>query len=185
MKKIIACLYLFLAFHPVANANSAFCSHWMAVLRPVCQHLEQVWVDGRPELYVSGYAWHNRYTYTPERIQRYNEAAWGGGLGRGTFNSRGDWEGYYAIGFLDSHRHLEPAVGYAYLKVFHLSQHLRTGVGATVLVTQRSDINNGYPFPGALPWASLFYKKVALSATYIPGAAGAGNVLYLIAKYSF
>ena len=49
----------------------------------------------------------------------------------------------------------------------------------------RPDLNKGIPFPGALPWASLFYKKTTLAATYIPGFNHNGNVLYLLAKYTF
>lgn len=154
-------------------------------MQPVCQRLNQVWYEGRDELYLSGYAWHNRYTYTPEKIKTYNEAAWGGGLGKGLFDEKGNWHGLYAIGFLDSHRHIEPAVGYAYLKVATLHNDLKAGLGYSVLVTSRVDYFNGIPFPGALPWASVFYKRVTLAATYIPGISGnknVGNVLYVLGK---
>lgn len=185
MKKIIFYVLLCISSDIFANQDSNSCAHWLSFLKPACKRLHHIWVDGNSDLYLSGYAWHNRYTYRPEKINSYNEAAWGTGLGKGLFNEKGDWEGIYALAFLDSHSHVEPAVGYAFLKVAHLGQNLRAGIGYTVLITQRADIFDGIPFPGALPWASVFYKNLALSATYIPGAVGAGNVLYVVGKITF
>ena len=59
------------------------------------------------------------------------------------------------------------------------------GVGYTVLITSRPDILHGIPFPGILPWVSISYRRASLSATYIPGAKGAGNVLYVVGKWAF
>lgn len=184
MKRFMICLLMLSSFQSFANQDQP-CDHWLSLFKPMCQRLHQVWTEGYSELYVSGYAWHNRYTYRPEKIKSFNEAAWGGGLGKGLFDEKGNWHGIYAIAFLDSHRHVEPAAGYAYLKVAHLGDHLKAGIGYSVLVTSRVDILNNIPFPGVLPWASIFYKRTTLAATYIPGAAGAGNVLYILAKYSF
>ncbi len=164
---------------------STACGHWVSFFKPVCQRLHQIWTEGDTDLYFSGYAWHNRYTYSPEKIKTYNEEAWGSGLGKSLFDEKGNWQGIFALAFLDSHRKIEPAVGYAWLKVGSFNKDLRAGLGYSVLITQRQDINNGYPFPGILPWASIFYKKATIAATYIPGAAGAGNVLYIIGKYTF
>lgn len=153
-------------------------------LNPVCKRLQSVWQQGAIDLYFSGYAWHNRYVYSPTKIHSFNEQAWGGGLGKGLFDERGNWHGLFAFAFLDSHKNVEPVAGYAYLKVGHLSQTLKAGLGYTVLVTARPDINHNIPFPGVLPWASIFYKKTTLGATYIPGFNHNGNVLYLFVKYT-
>lgn len=161
------------------------CAHWMSLFKPVCQVINQVWTEGSTELYISGYAWHNRYTYSREKIQSYNEQAWGGGLGKGLFDEKNNWHGLYAIAFQDSHRNIEPAAGYAYLKVLTMSQDFKAGLGYSILLTAREDINHYIPFPGILPWASIFYKKTAIAATYIPGFNKNGNVLYLLAKYTF
>lgn len=166
----------------VAAQTKPSCMHSPALLKRFCQRLHSVWNEGQTDLYLSGYAWHNRYTYSPQKIATYNELAWGGGFGKGLFDEDGDWHGLYAIGFLDSHRHVEPVVGYAFLKIKAFSPQLKFGLGYSLLVTSRVDIYNGIPFPGALPWASVFYKRASIAATYIPGSAGAGNVLYLIAK---
>lgn len=185
MKKVIICFLLWTPF-AASCASSSPCDQWPGLLKPLCVRLHNIWANGNTDLYISGYAWHNRYTYRPEKIKQFNEAAWGGGLGRGIFDEvKKNWQGIYAIAFEDSHRHLEPAVGYAYLKIASLSNNLKAGLGYSILVTARTDINGGIPFPGILPWASVFYKQTTLAVTYIPGAAGAGNVLYVIGKYAF
>ncbi|WP_043873655.1 lipid IV(A) palmitoyltransferase PagP [Legionella massiliensis] len=161
------------------------CTKWWSWTKPICKRFHQIWTEGDKELYLSGYAWHNRYTYSKHKIRSYNEQAWGGGLGKGFYDEKGDWHGLFAFAFLDSHKNIEPAVGYAFLKVAHLTPNLNLGAGYTVLVTQRPDIFGGIPFPGVLPWVSVSYRKASISATYIPGAAGAGNVLYILGKLSF
>jgi lipid IVA palmitoyltransferase len=185
MKKLIACLALFYSLTVFGDQIHESCSGWALIIKPVCQRLHHIWVDGDTDLYLSGYAWHNRFTYTPEKIDSYNEQAWGGGMGKSLFGPNHDWQGIYAIGFLDSHRHVEPAVGYAYLKVASVTPNLKAGIGFTIIATSRVDIYHSIPFAGVLPWAGGFYKKAGIAATYIPGAVGAGNVLYIIGKYSF
>lgn len=155
-------------------------------LRPFCRHLHQTWTEGSPELYLSGYAWHNRFTYSAERLHKskYNELAWGGGFGKGFFDENGNWHGLYAFAFLDSHKNLEPVAGYAFLKVANVTQNFKAGLGFSVLVTARPDILDGIPFPGAVPWAGVFYKKLSIKAAYIPGSSKNGNVLYLVGTYT-
>lgn len=144
--------------------------------------LHQIWTEGTNELYIPSYAWHNRYLYSKTRVNTYNENPWGGGLGKGFYDEDGDWHGLYAFAFLDSHKNVEPIVGYAFLKTLHLNENTNIGGGYAILATMRPDINHGIPFPGALPWVSFSYRKVSLMATYIPGARGVGNVLFLITK---
>lgn len=187
MKKIISGVLILFSLNvfsaPEVEQNT--CSHWISFLKPVCQRLHQIWTEGNNDLYISGYAWHNRYTYSREKINSYNEAAWGGGLGKGLFDEKGNWHGLFALAFLDSHSDWEPAAGYAYLKVANLNKDLKAGLGYSILVTARSDINNYMPFPGILPWTSIFYKKATIAATYIPGSNKNGNVLYILGKYTF
>lgn len=185
MKPLIVCLLAAFSLPLYASEKQESCSHWMSLFKPMCQRLHQVWHDGDTEGYFTGYAWHNRYTYTPEKISTYNETAWGGGIGKGYFDEKGNWHGLFAIAFLDSHRNVEPAAGYAYQKIFTVHNHLKTGLGLSVLVTSRSDINHNIPFPGILPWASVLYKKVTVAATYIPGTSTNGNVLFVLGKYTF
>lgn len=163
------------------------CDLWRNWFKPVCikQRTYKLWTEGHNELYLTGYAWHNRYTYSKERLDTYNELAWGGGLGKGYYDSKGNWHGLYAFAFLDSHKNIEPIAGYAYLKVFHLSDDFNVGGGVTVFVTARPDLFHGNPFPGALPALSISFHRFSLGALYIPGAVGAGNVLFLLGKYRF
>lgn len=169
---------------PLFAAETPSCTKWTKLLKPACQRLHNIWTEGETDLYLSGYAWHNRYFYPPERIKTYNEQALGGGFGKGLFDENGNWHGLYAFAFLDSHRHVEPVAGYDYLKIARLSTNLKAGLGYTVLVTSRVDIYNNIPFPGMLPWAGIFYKKASIAATYIPGSLGAGNVLFIVGKYT-
>ncbi|WP_028372455.1 lipid IV(A) palmitoyltransferase PagP [Legionella lansingensis] len=186
MKKNLISLLLLLHLNSaISGQYSEACSTWGSLLKPICHRMHQLWNEGSNELYMTGYAWHNRYTYEKHKIDSYNELAWGGGLGKGLYDEDGDWHGIYALAFLDSHKNVEPAVGYAFLKVAHLGINTRLGAGFTVLVTQRPDIYDGIPFPGALPWLSLNYRSLTVSGTYIPGSKGAGNVLFLLAKWTF
>lgn len=181
--KIIISLLLFFSFPVFANSDMATCTQWPRLFSPLCK----TWTEGHNELYLSGYAWHNRYTYSTQRLhlKHYNEKAWGGGLGKGRFDEKGNWHGLYAFAFLDSHKNLEPVVGYAYLKTASLAKEFNAGLGLSVLVTARPDILNNVPFPGVVPWGGLFFKKVALKAAYIPGFSDNGNVLYLVGTYTF
>jgi palmitoyl transferase len=139
------------------------CALWLPIFRPFCHRLKQTWTEGSNELYLSGYAWHNRLTYSADvlREKKYNELAWGGGFGKGFFDEKGNWHGLYAFAFLDSHRNLEPIAGYAYLKVANLHKDFKAGLGFSVFITSRPDIIHNIPFPGIVPWAGLFYKKLS------------------------
>lgn len=183
MKKIILTALLYVAASVYAD-DTSHCAFSSSILQKICTRLNQIWYQGNKDLYLTGYAWHNRYTYTPETIQKnhYNELAWGGGLGKGFYDEEGDWHGLYAVAFLDSHKNVQPNVGYSFLKVKSLSPNLRLGGGYTALVTMRPDILNGYPFPGAAPLLSLEYKRYSLVASYVPGKTNIGNVLFLYFK---
>jgi palmitoyl transferase len=179
-------LLIWILLSPNAHSESnPTCTGWSSWVKPICQRLHQIWTQGDNELYLSGYAWHNRYTYTRERIDEYNEAAWGGGLGKSFYDEKGNWHGLYAIAFLDSHTNIEPMIGYSYLKMAHFTEFLKAGIGLTAVITQRPDIFNGIPFPGVVPLASITYRRLSISGTYVPGAKGAGNVLFLVGKWRF
>lgn len=184
MKKHISCTLLFFLstlIHAESGSTSTFHS---GILQKIGTRLSQIWHEGTLDLYLTGYAWHNRLTYTRETMQKnhYNELAWGGGLGRGLYDEDGDWHGLYAVAFSDSHKNLQPNVGYSFLKIKHLGSKARIGAGFTALVTARADMFHGYPFPGAAPLLSLEYGRYSLVASYVPGKTNIGNVLFLYAK---
>ena len=182
--KLTAILFfLFAGLQSASAQDKPVCASSPAWFKPACQRLHQVWREGDNELYLPTYAWHNRYTYSPEKISGFNEFPLGGGMGKSFYDEDGDWHGLYAFAFLDSHKNVEPVVGYAFLKVLHVNENTRAGAGIGLLVTARPDIFHNIPFPGALPWVSFNYRKASLAATYVPGSLGAGNVLFLILKY--
>ena len=150
----------------------------------ISHRFHQIVTEGRNELYLSGYAWHNRYFYNRHKIRQYNELAWGGGFGKGFYDDKGNWHSLAAIAFLDSHQNIEPTVGYTFLKIATLGDGLKIGAGYTALVTSRADLYHHIPFPGVLPWVSLIYRQATVSATYIPGSRGVGNVVYMLGKWT-
>jgi len=183
MPQLRSIIFLFCLHHiGLAEAASA-CDAWPFWARLGCNQLHDTWTQGNNELYASGYAWHNRNYYDRNRIKTYNENAWGGGLGKSYYDKDGDWNGLFGIAFLDSHKNVQPTAGYAFLKVLHFSEQANIGAGYALIVTQRPDIFNGVPFPGALPWVSMSYRRASISATYIPGSRNVGNVLFVLAKW--
>ncbi len=168
-----------------AAKDNSECQKWSSWPKHICHRMHQIWNQGSTELYLTGYAWHNRFRYEAYKIKRYNELAWGGGLGKGFFDEDGDWHGLAAFAFLDSHKNVEPVAGYAFIKMKHFNENTRLGAGFSLLVTSRPDIFHGIPFPGALPWIMMGYRKATLCATYIPGAQSAGNVLFILGRWTF
>lgn len=160
------------------------CADKPFVLRAFANRLSQIMHEGNYDLYMTGYAWHNRYTYPPEKIRTYNEMAWGGGLGKGLYDEYNNWHGMYAMAFLDSHKNIEPIGGYGYLRQIPLIKPFQLGLGYTLFISMRRDIWHNIPFPGILPLASLHYYGGTLFFTYIPGAHRAGNVLFIFGKWS-
>ncbi|MCH9756130.1 MAG: lipid IV(A) palmitoyltransferase PagP [Gammaproteobacteria bacterium] len=185
MRQTLFLFFSFLLSQTVCAETPPHCENWPTWLKPVCTRPYQTWTEGDNELYIPGYAWHNRYQYSESKLGTYNENAWGGGLGKGFFDENGDWNGLYAFVFLESHSKVEPIAGYAFLKTFHIDESSSAGIGFTVFITSRPDIFNNIPFPGALPWASLNYRRISFIATYIPGSHNVGNVLFMLAKYTF
>lgn len=141
--------------------------------------------EGDNILYLSGYAYHDRGTYSPEKIAEFNETAWGAGFGRTLIDDRGNSNSLFALAFLDSHEDVEAQVGYAREWRWQFAEHATVGAGFVAMLVSRSDIFNHFPFPAILPLASLEVHRVALMASYIPklgGDGGNGNVLYLFAR---
>lgn len=179
-KQLLSGLLLWLTLPFAAYAIN--CHHWPAMSQKSCLRLQRILSEGHKELYLTGYAWHNRFTYSKERWQHYNENAWGGGIGKSVYDEKNNWHGLYAFAFLDSHRQIEPIAGYAYLKMAYINPAFKLGGGFSVFITSRADYFNHIPFPGALPWLSLSFQRLSLSATYVPGHS-TGNVLFVFARW--
>ena len=141
--------------------------------------------EGDNILYLSGYAYHGRGTYSDEKIAEFNEEAWGAGFGRTLLDDRGNSNTLFALAFLDSHSDVEAQVGYAREWRWQFAQQASVGAGFVAMLVSRSDIFNHFPFPAILPLASIEVHRVGLMASYVPklgGDGGNGDVLYLFGR---
>lgn len=150
------------------------------------KHLSDIWKKGDVELYVPFWSYHLPFAYSPSQRADYTEYPAGGGLGKGWYNESGNWEGIYLMEFRDSHAKPMYMGGYGWIPTWNpINEKSRIGIGATVFMFMRSDINYYAPTPGILPVGTIGYGPVDVQVAYIPGGEGYGNVLFWWAKYSF
>lgn len=181
IKQIIAAIsfsFLTFALPTLAHADSV----WDSFTGKVQSEWDKSW-NGKTDLYVPLHTWHNRRTYDADKIAGFNENPWGLGFGKSYKDADGDWHGFYAMAFKDSHNKVEPMAGYGYTKNFTRND-FSAGIGYTVFVTARDDFSY-IPIPFALPIVSLGYKDFTISGTYIPGKHNNGNVAFFWGTYSF
>jgi hypothetical protein len=142
----------------------------------------------RWDVYLSGYAHHDRDTYSEAQLHRMNETTWGGGFGRTVRDERGNDESLYVMAIRDSIYRPQWMAGYVYQWMFPVkSTNLEMGAGLTALVMRRSDWCNGHPFPAVLPVASIGARGAKLVATYIPRipmSKAKGNILQVMLQLS-
>lgn len=147
-------------------------------------HVTDIARDGDPDLYLSGYAYHGRNTYTPERIAELNEKAWGLGYGKSIYNAKGDEESVYFLAIEDSHRRPQTMLGYTYQWTWPLAKTgLDVGAGYSAMLMTRVDYFGGIPFPIVLPVASFGTRKYRVMASYVPRLSqnkGNGDVLLVL-----
>ncbi|HEX4047746.1 MAG TPA: lipid IV(A) palmitoyltransferase PagP [Elusimicrobiota bacterium] len=148
-------------------------------------HLKDTWGKGGYELYLPFYTYHMPYAYSPALLRSYNDIPVGGGLGKGRFNERGNWEGLYVMEFADSHSRPQYEGGYAWISTWRPFHGVRLGAGVTGFVFARSDIDRYTPLPGILPLASIGFKNLDIQTTFVPGGRNNGNVLFSWLKLSF
>jgi palmitoyl transferase len=168
----------------IASANAAEAPD-SSLFDRATQRLATTWHDGQTELYLPLHAHHLRSAYSREKIDGFNENAYGLGIGRGGYDQDGDWHGLYVMGFQDSHYQPQYMAGYGYKTYWKVAGELKAGLGYTAFLTARSDIGHYTPIPGILPIASLEYRKVSLDASYVPGGKGFGNILFFWGKFHF
>lgn len=147
-----------------------------------------IYNEGDNDAYLTGYAYHDRYTYTKEKLRDLNEGAYGLGIGRSIVNKKGNTEMLYLMGHLDSHRDLQINAGYAWVKKFSIAGVLKAGLGLTVFLVSRSDFAGRIPLPFALPMGTLDIGNTSLNAILIPklnDGINNGNVLFLFAKITW
>lgn len=158
----------------------------MAVAENTADYTHKIIDEGDNILYLSGYAYHGRGTYSPAKIAGFNETAWGAGFGRMLIDENGNSDALFALAFLDSHSDVQAQVGYAREWRWQFVEHAAVGGGFVAMLVTRSDMFSNMPFPVVLPLVSVEVKGVALMATYIPklspGDGANGNVLYLFGR---
>jgi palmitoyl transferase len=142
----------------------------------------------RWDVYLSGYAHHDRDTYSEAQLRKLNETTWGGGFGRTIRNERGNDESVYIMAIRDSINRPQWTAGYIYQWIFPVkSGSVEVGGGLTALVMRRSDWCNGHPFPAVLPVASIGMRNAKLVATYVPRiplSKAKGNILQVMLELS-
>ncbi len=177
------------AQRPAAAKDSEWipCGKMWSWLDYQCRNLKKSWREGTPDIYVTGITYHDRGTYSAEKIATYNEAAYGGGLGWSTQAENGDSFGWYGIVFRDSHYNYTKMFGWEWLTYWPERNDFAVGLGYTIFLGSRPDIYSGVPFPGILPLASVKLRGLEIIGTYIPkvsqGTTGNGNVAFVFLRY--
>ncbi|MBY0415256.1 MAG: hypothetical protein K2Q18_13885 [Bdellovibrionales bacterium] len=143
---------------------------------------------GKNDLYLMGYAYHDRNTYTKEKLSELNEGAFGLGYGRSVLNESGNSEMLYLMAHLDSHKDVQINAGYAWLKNFKIYREIKFGLGYSAFLVSRSDFAGRFPLPFALPMVTCDFGKVTVNGILIPklnNGINNGNVFFIFAKFSW
>ncbi len=176
----LALLAVGAGFSPASLAGES--TGW---LDTIGNELGKTYREGTPELYVPVYTWHLPFAYSREKINGYQNFPMGLGYGHGRYDDKGNWHGVYAMGFQDSHFKPEWVVGYGWKTYWNMAGDTRFGLGFAAGLTSRSDYAHYAPVPYILPVAAVENGRFALEASYVPGGAGFGNVVFFNTKWRF
>lgn len=141
-----------------------------------------IYDNGKLSLILSGYAYHGRSTYTPEKIDEFNEKAWGLGVSKILRDEKDNEEALEFLILSDSHAKPQINAVYSYQWMMPVGSKLEAGIGYTAGLFSRRDIFGGIPFPGILPLLTFGTRDTKLVVSYIPRLSankGNGDVLYL------
>jgi palmitoyl transferase len=163
----------------------ATCDDTTKLTELACKRLIDTWSLGGDDLYVPFHTFHLPYAYSDEAIDSLRSETWGLGYGRSRYNDYGNWDGLYGMIFLDSHSKPQPIFGYGHEWMWGPRERLHAGLGYTIFVTARADINSYTPIPAILPITSINYDKVSVNAAFLPGGMGFGNILFLWSRFGF
>ncbi|XZG70997.1 lipid IV(A) palmitoyltransferase PagP [Chitinibacteraceae bacterium HSL-7] len=174
----------------VASAPALADCEWdWSWAQSMCQHVKApLKDDARQDLYLMGYAYHDRNTYTPEKLEGLNEKAWGGGYGRHRVDENGNEDALFAFAFLDSHKDPQYQAGYARIWMWPVVGDLQVGAGLGMGIAGRQDMFGGFPFPFILPMFSIKYQRLSIQSVVIPqlnGGINNGNVAFFYGRYTF
>jgi hypothetical protein len=176
------------------NAEISLSVEESTILSQVQSEINNISTQGRWDVTLTGYAYHNSNRYTNGQMRALNNKAWGGGIGKVFRTDSGNDESLYAMVFQDSGRHLQWSAGYAYQWIFPVANTgLEIGAGLTAALISRHDVFNRTPFPALLPLASIGSKNIKLMATYVPpvsvrkgdGKKSKGDLGLVFIKFAF
>ena len=173
---------------PLDTRSWLNCSGMWAWAGRQCEGLKAAWFQGRATWYFSGYAWHIPGTWSEEKLAELNQRAWGGGYGFARTDERGDNYSWYSLFFYDSHYNVTSMAGWGAMTYWPAKDDFAVGLGYTAFIMMRPDIAKGWPFPAALPLASVKLQKFEVIGTFIPklnGGINHGDVAYFFARYQF
>ena len=172
MKKFVFAVVVW--FCSLGDASAFTFNEWK---EEIFADVKEIWNSNNYDVYIPFYAWHNRLTYDDKHIAKYNEKAFGFGIGKSIYDENGNWYGLYAFAFNDSNSKLETVAGFAYLNNWSLDSNgnWKVGAGYTLGVTQREEYAY-IPIPMPLPIVGIEYKNIAVQAAYVPGLKNFGNV---------
>jgi hypothetical protein len=88
---------------PASSSGTATASEHGAWYSRAWKHADDTWRHGGWEVYVPVYTFHMPFAYTPSLLRSYNDYPAGLGIGRGHYNASGNYEGFFAMEFADSH----------------------------------------------------------------------------------
>lgn len=151
-------------------------------------HLREGYDKGNTALIVSGYAYHWRSQYSPEKLKTLNEKALGAGIAKNWVNNSGNREQIAVAAFFDSHRSPEFNATYTWEKPFHLTKDVSVGAGFITGFTSRRDIAKGIPVPILFPEMAVYHGKESLHLTVIPHLSknmNSGAVSYFYGVHEF
>lgn len=167
-----------------SSLSLAECNEGDGIIDRVSRSLCETWTEGNDAVYVPFHAYHMRFAYDRDKIDRYREDNWGLGYGRSLYTDS-TWQGLYGMVFLDSHSDPEYFAGYGKEWLWGDQSGFYAGAGFTAGVTGRRDMERYIPFPIVLPIASVNYKKVSLNGTYVPGGHNNGNIMFFWSRVDF
>lgn len=178
LKIIFFFVFLPLSFYSTSSQEPTNKSDDLSWWQRTENSLSKTWNSGTYDLLIPANTWHNRKSYSREKIDSYNERPWGIGVGVSRFDDGGDFHSIFIMEFQDSHNVIEPIGGYLYQTYWRPTENLRLGIGYTLSITARKDYD-WIPFPAPLPVFSIEYDRLAIQSTYVPGfQSDTGNVLF-------
>ena len=169
----------------VTTGSHYFAKRWWDA---VTNNFSDIYHEGNNDLYIMGYAYHDRRTYTLEKLKDLNEGAYGLGYGKSKDNIKGNTEMLYLMAHLDSHKDVQVNAGYAWLKKFQVVENFRVGIGYTAFLVSRTDFAHRIPLPFALPLVAIDIGKASINAILIPklnDGINNGNVLFIFGKFTW